>query len=129
MAEKYGCPLPEVVKKATLNPAKAMKIDADYGSIEIGKKADVLIVQKENAYPGVTGVFVDGQEILSLNYRTDETAGSNADTWKNNQKCKKSKTDAFRRADCIFGCKDKTFSKRYADPSERKRNQRDRHLP
>lgn len=85
MAEKYGCPLPEVVKKATLNPAKAMKIDADYGSIAIGKKADVLIVQKENAYPSVTGVFVDGQEILSLNYRTDETAGSNVDTWKNNQ--------------------------------------------
>lgn len=68
MVDRYGCELPEIVKKATLNPAKAMRIDADYGSVEVGKKADLLIVSQTDGRPAVTGVFVDGQSVLQLSY-------------------------------------------------------------
>lgn len=69
MVIEYGCSLPEVVEKATLNPAKAMKIDKDYGSIEVGKKADLLLVALDNNRPIVTGVMVDGKIELQLSYR------------------------------------------------------------
>lgn len=36
-----------VVKSATINPAKSLGIDNQYGSLEIGKKADILILDKE----------------------------------------------------------------------------------
>lgn len=70
MAKQYGCSLPEIVKKATLNPAKAMKIDADYGSIEAGKKADILIVAEKEGRPAVTGVLVDGEIELHVAFRS-----------------------------------------------------------
>ena len=34
MHDKYGAPLPLMVNKATLNPAKALRTDEDYGSLE-----------------------------------------------------------------------------------------------
>lgn len=68
MKEEYGCDLPEIVKKATLNPAKAMKIDADYGSVEAGKKADILIVDTKNHKPAVSCALVDGKKKYQLSY-------------------------------------------------------------
>ncbi|MFR9194080.1 MAG: alpha-D-ribose 1-methylphosphonate 5-triphosphate diphosphatase [Ruminococcus sp.] len=38
MCDKYGQTLPDMVNKVSLNPAKAMGIDKDYGSIEVGEK-------------------------------------------------------------------------------------------
>jgi preprotein translocase subunit SecD len=49
MHGKYGVSLPQMVNKATLNPAKAMRIDKEYGSIEQGKKAVIV---------GLISVFV-----------------------------------------------------------------------
>ncbi|MBQ8515454.1 MAG: alpha-D-ribose 1-methylphosphonate 5-triphosphate diphosphatase [Ruminococcus sp.] len=69
MHTKYGQPLPEMVKKATLNPAKAMKIDKEYGSIEIGKKADLSIVDILDGYPVITHVLVDGRPTSRVEYR------------------------------------------------------------
>lgn len=40
MHNQYGVSIPEMVKKVSLNPAKATRIDIEYGSIEIGKRAD-----------------------------------------------------------------------------------------
>lgn len=37
----------DVAKMASLNPARTLKIDKDYGSIEIGKRADVAAVDRE----------------------------------------------------------------------------------
>jgi len=69
MHEKYGIPLPEIVKKTSLNPAKAMRIDKDYGSLEPGKKADLLIVDILDGCPVITHVFVDGIAASRIEYR------------------------------------------------------------
>ena len=69
MHTKYGVPLPQMVNKASLNPAKAMRTDYDYGSIEPGKKADVLIVDILDGYPVITHVFVDGIAASRIEYR------------------------------------------------------------
>ena len=44
---KFGIPLPAAVKAATINPAKGAGIDKETGSVTQGKKADLLIVDKE----------------------------------------------------------------------------------
>lgn len=69
MAERYGVPLCEMVNKATLEPARAMKIDKDFGSIERGKKADLLIVEPIDGYPVLTHVLVDGRVTAQVAYR------------------------------------------------------------
>jgi alpha-D-ribose 1-methylphosphonate 5-triphosphate diphosphatase len=68
MHTKHGVSLPQMVKRATLNPAKAMKTDNQYGSIEAGKKADILIVDKLDSYPVITHVFVDGNPTSRIEY-------------------------------------------------------------
>ena len=69
MHTKYGVPLPQMVNRATLNPARAMRTDKDYGSIEQGKKADLLIVDMLDGYPVITHVFVDGIAASRIEYR------------------------------------------------------------
>lgn len=69
MCEKHGIPLNEMIKKATLNPAKAMKIDKDYGSVDVGKKADLLIIDVLDGYPVITHVLVDGNTTSRVEYR------------------------------------------------------------
>lgn len=69
MHEKHQVPLWEMVKKVTYYPAKAVKIDQDYGSIEIGKKADILIVDVLDGYPVITHSFVDGVIASRVEYR------------------------------------------------------------
>ncbi|EGW41294.1 phosphonate metabolism protein PhnM [Desulfosporosinus sp. OT] len=59
--EKYGLNLVEVLKLVTLNPAKAVAMDEEIGSIKVGKKADLLIIEKiKDGYPVITSVIVDG---------------------------------------------------------------------
>lgn len=69
MHEKYQQPLPEMVNKVSLNPAKAMRIDGDYGSIATGKKADLVIADILNGYPVITHVLVDGKTTSRVEYR------------------------------------------------------------
>lgn len=69
MHKQHGVPLPEIVNKLTLNPAKAMRIDADYGSLAVGKKADLLIIKILDGYPVITHVLLDGKVISQLEYR------------------------------------------------------------
>lgn len=69
MNRKYGVLLWEMVKKVSLNPAKAMKIDADYGSVQVGKKADLLIVDVLDGYPVITHTLVDGVPSSRVEYR------------------------------------------------------------
>lgn len=69
MNEKYHIPLWEMVNKATLIPAKAMKIDEDYGSVEAGKKADLLIIDVLDGYPVITHVLIDGNITSRVEYR------------------------------------------------------------
>ena len=69
MHTKHGVPLPHMVSRATHNPAKAMRIDKDYGSVEPGKKADLLIVDVLDGYPVITHSFVDGHTTYRVEYR------------------------------------------------------------
>lgn len=69
MHKKYGVPLHEMVNKATLNPARAMNTDGDYGSLQIGKKADILIIDLLDGYPVVTHALVDGNATSRVEYR------------------------------------------------------------
>ncbi|MDR3540558.1 MAG: phosphonate metabolism protein PhnM [Desulfosporosinus sp.] len=59
---KYGLNLVDVFKLVTLNPAKAVAMDQEIGSVKEGKKADLLIIEKiEDDYPVITLVMVDGK--------------------------------------------------------------------
>jgi alpha-D-ribose 1-methylphosphonate 5-triphosphate diphosphatase len=57
--------LPDAVRLVTLNPAKAVGIDAETGSLQEGKVADLSIVNKINGLPQVLKTLVNGQEVFS----------------------------------------------------------------
>jgi alpha-D-ribose 1-methylphosphonate 5-triphosphate diphosphatase len=68
--EKYGLGLAEAFSLVTINPARAVRMDGLTGSIEPGKRADILIIEKiENGFPAVTSAIVDGKRVFSTNYR------------------------------------------------------------
>ncbi len=69
MARKHGVPLHEMVRRVTLNPARAVRIDADFGSLAPGKAADLIVVDEMDGYPVVTDVLVDGRHAASVTYR------------------------------------------------------------
>lgn len=47
-AVSMGIPLESAVKAATINPCRSIGIDAEYGSIEIGKKAHFLLLNRND---------------------------------------------------------------------------------
>ncbi|SJZ70122.1 phosphonate metabolism protein PhnM [Anaerorhabdus furcosa] len=70
MMVDQGQPLHEMINKVSLNAAKAVNIDHEVGSIEVGKKADMLIVMRlPDKYPAITHVFVEGVLVSNMNYR------------------------------------------------------------
>lgn len=70
LAKDFGHPLEEMVQLVTLNPAKAVNIADKRGSIEVGKKADILIVETlEDDFPVVTSCLVDGVNVFNSHYR------------------------------------------------------------
>lgn len=69
MANRYGVPLHQMVAKATLNPARAVRIDREFGSLETGKAADMIIVAMQDGCPVLTDTLVDGRHIAHVGYR------------------------------------------------------------
>ncbi|MDK2788865.1 MAG: alpha-D-ribose 1-methylphosphonate 5-triphosphate diphosphatase, partial [Epulopiscium sp.] len=68
--KKYNKNLVDMFKLVTINPAKAVGIDEEYGSIAEGKKGDIIIIKKvEENFPVITTAFVDGRLVSKLNYR------------------------------------------------------------
>ena len=55
-----GRPLHEVIRMASLTPARIAGRDSELGSLERGKRADVLVLDRDLA---VRRVFIDGSEI------------------------------------------------------------------
>jgi N-acetylglucosamine-6-phosphate deacetylase len=55
-----GRPLWEVIRMASLTPARIAGHERDIGSLEIGKRADVLVLSPDLA---IDRVFIDGQEL------------------------------------------------------------------
>lgn len=64
-------PLVEAFKLITLNPAEAVKMDDEIGSIEPGKKADLNIIRLFDDYPTITECIVDGKVVSQYHYRID----------------------------------------------------------
>jgi N-acetylglucosamine-6-phosphate deacetylase len=56
-----GRPLWEVVRRATLTPARIIGRDGDLGSLDVGKRADILVLDSELR---VAQVHIDGQRRL-----------------------------------------------------------------
>jgi alpha-D-ribose 1-methylphosphonate 5-triphosphate diphosphatase len=71
---EHGMKLWDCINLVTLNPAKALGIDKDFGSIEEGKKADFLMIEVQNRMPSITRVFIDGILVSELNYRREKYA-------------------------------------------------------
>lgn len=55
---------PEAVKMTSLNPARAVGIDRQTGSIEVGKAADLILVGNGSHFPRIQRTFVDGREVF-----------------------------------------------------------------
>ncbi|CAH0124786.1 Alpha-D-ribose 1-methylphosphonate 5-triphosphate diphosphatase [Peribacillus sp. Bi96] len=70
LVENHGMDLVDMFKLVTINPAKAVKMEDEIGSIHEGKKADILIIEKISGdFPVITTVIVDGKLIQKTNYR------------------------------------------------------------
>lgn len=63
ISQRTGKPLYKAIATITINPAKAIKLDHDRGSLEIGKRADLLIVPDDGVVPRLTAVFQKGLRI------------------------------------------------------------------
>ena len=67
-----GMKLNNAIKYITLNPAKLLEIDFDYGSIDIGKIADFIIFNIVNNQPYINQVYLSGE--LKYNCRKIESS-------------------------------------------------------
>ncbi len=66
--------LPEASNLASLNPAKACKIDLHKGSIELGKDADLVLVNYSNSLATIACTIVGGN--ISGQYRLKQTVNA-----------------------------------------------------
>ena len=57
--------LPDAVSMISLNPAMAVGMNGTIGSIEIGKRADILIVSEQMGIPMVTSTIVNGNIVYT----------------------------------------------------------------
>jgi len=58
----------KAVNMVTLNPAKLLNFDKETGSIEEGKRADIVVFNGEKSFAAVSHVFVDGISKLQADY-------------------------------------------------------------
>ena len=56
-------PLHEVIKLITLNSAKAINLDSQIGSLEVGKQADFLTVHDDGVVPRILAVYKQGDRV------------------------------------------------------------------
>jgi len=55
-----GIPLPEAVRMATLTPARILGVERDIGSLKVGKRADLVVLDREL---NVRGVYIGGEKV------------------------------------------------------------------
>jgi len=66
-----GIPLHRAAAMASLHPARAVGIDRDFGSIEVGKFADLLLVEDRNGYPNLRKTIVGGVPVYESGFIRD----------------------------------------------------------
>lgn len=64
-----GMDLPRAVAMVSLNPARALGLDRQYGSLEVGKKADLILVELYRDHPFVRKTLVGGQIVYQADYQ------------------------------------------------------------
>jgi len=57
-AVEFGIPLPKALKATTINPAKSVGIDKNIGSLTMGKRADILVLDKDL---GIKQIILNGR--------------------------------------------------------------------
>ena len=65
---QFGLPLHDCVNLVTLAPAKAVGIDTRTGSIEIGKAADLILVDENCKPPRLVTAITNGNIVSTLKY-------------------------------------------------------------
>ncbi len=66
-----GLDLAEAFRLVTLNPARAVGLADELGSLEPGKKADLLVIRPlDDGFPYVETALVDGVPLLNTAYRS-----------------------------------------------------------
>ncbi len=58
-------PLPGAVRMVTANPAQAAGLARELGSLEIGKRADLILVNDAPGMPSVVGAWVGGHRVFA----------------------------------------------------------------
>jgi N-acetylglucosamine-6-phosphate deacetylase len=61
MHREAGVPLPEAVRMASLTPARILGVDSEIGSLEAGKRADLVVLDAELT---VRQVYIGGQRVV-----------------------------------------------------------------
>lgn len=90
LLRKQGMPLHEAMKLISLNPAKILGIDDEFGSIEIGKKADMVLFHPEGVSGFIHEVIIGGRTVFTAAIPPAYTEGS---TEKNNQNSRSSQIE------------------------------------
>lgn len=72
MYKEKSYPLHEMYALASINPARAVGIDEILGSIEEGKKADILVIEEYSEKPLIKLAMVDGHIVFRTSYRYDQ---------------------------------------------------------
>jgi alpha-D-ribose 1-methylphosphonate 5-triphosphate diphosphatase len=62
------------VNLVSLNPARMLGFDKEIGSIEVGKRADLVAFTDKHDYACVTKVFVEGENKFSASYQAPLTS-------------------------------------------------------
>jgi len=63
--------LAEAFRLVTLHPAQALGMDAESGSLEPGKRADVVVIDRRKGVAVITRVFRAGDEIYVAGYQAE----------------------------------------------------------
>jgi N-acetylglucosamine-6-phosphate deacetylase len=58
MARATAAPLPDIIRMASLTPARLTGLARDVGSLEVGKRADIVVLSREL---GVEAVYLGGR--------------------------------------------------------------------
>ncbi|SFG82932.1 alpha-D-ribose 1-methylphosphonate 5-triphosphate diphosphatase [Desulfotomaculum arcticum] len=66
---REGIKLPEAVKLVTANPAGALGINQEVGTVEVGKQADLIIVELHQDYPVVRQTLVGGTTVFQSDFQ------------------------------------------------------------
>ncbi|MFN6562380.1 MAG: amidohydrolase family protein [Nostoc sp. ChiSLP01] len=63
IADKTDKPIYEAMQLFTSNPARAIHIFGDRGSLELGKRADAIAVHHDGVVPRLTATICQGRRV------------------------------------------------------------------